>query len=37
MTMVHQELVPPENIIKGDVATIRCAHSDTVFLSSSQG
>ena len=30
-TMVHQELVPPEKIIEGDVATIRCAHGDIVF------
>ena len=30
-TMVRQELVPPEKIIKGDVATIRCAHRDTVL------
>ena len=30
-TMVHQELVPPEKIIEGDVATIRCAHGDTVL------
>ena len=30
-TMVHQELVPPENILEGDVATIRCAHGDTVL------
>ena len=37
-TMVHQELVPPEKIIEGDVATIRCAHGDIYsMLSSSQG
>ena len=30
-TMVRQELVPPENILEGDVATIRCAHGDTVL------
>ena len=30
-TMVHQELVPPENILEGDVATIRCADGDTVL------
>ena len=29
--MVHQELVPPQNILEGDVATIRCAHGDTVL------
>ena len=30
-TMVRQELVPPWKIIEGDVATIRCAHGDTVL------
>ena len=30
-TMVRQELVPQEKILDGDVATIRCAHGDTVF------
>ena len=30
-TIVHQELVPSEKIIEGDVATIRCAHGDTVL------
>ena len=30
-TMVRQELVPPEKILEGDVATIRCAHGDTVL------
>ena len=30
-TMIRQELVPPEKIIEGDVATIRCAHGDTVL------
>ena len=30
-TMIHQELLPPEKIIEGDVATIRCAHGDTVL------
>ena len=29
--MVHQELVLPQNILEGDVATIRCAHGDTVL------
>ncbi len=29
--MVLQELVLPESILEGDVATIRCAHSDTVL------
>ena len=29
--MIRQELVPPEKIIEGDVATIRCAHGDTVL------
>ena len=29
--MVRQELVPPWKIIEGDVATIRCAHGDTVL------
>ena len=30
-TMVHQGLVPPENFLEGDIATIRCAHGDTVL------
>ncbi|MGJ8945896.1 hypothetical protein AB9K17_23690, partial [Salmonella enterica subsp. enterica serovar Kentucky] len=30
-TMVCQELVPPQNVVEGDVATIRCAHGDTVL------
>ena len=30
-TMVRQELVPPWKIVEGDVATIRCAHGDTVL------
>ena len=29
--MVRQELVPPENILEGDVATIRSPHGDTVL------
>ncbi len=31
--MVHQELVILKNILEGDVATIRCAHGDTVVYS----
>ncbi len=30
-TMVHQRLISPENLLEGDVATIRCAHGDTVL------
>ena len=30
-TMVRQDLVPQEKILEGDVATIRCAHGDTVL------
>ena len=26
--MLHQELVAPDSLIEGDVATIRCAHGD---------
>ena len=30
-TMIRKELVPPWKIIEGDIATIRCAHGDTVL------
>ncbi len=29
--MVHQRLISPENLLEGDVATIRCAYGDTVL------